>query len=114
MNDLDQVLRLRASPLEHSIVWLGDKEAFLGFVIANTFFHARAIFQEQADVRYAPHLADLLIRQFSDAEFTGIVRAVVKLGFLDKRTWEPFDEFRAFVSQHLAKLSLAEVTKRDR
>ena len=95
-------------------VRFGDKDAFLDFVTTNTFAQARAIFQEQADVRYVPHLADLLIRQFSGAEFAGIIRAAVKLGFVDERHREPFDEFREFVSQHLAELLLADVKKGER
>ena len=91
-----------------------DKDAFLDFVTTNTFAQVRAIFQEQADVRYVPNLADLLIRQFSDAEFAGIVRAAVKLGFMDESHRDPFDEFRAFVSQHLAELLLADVKKGER
>lgn len=91
-----------------------DKGAFLDFVITNTFAQARAIFQEQADVRYLPNLADLLLRQFSDAEFTGIVRAAVKLGFVDVLHRAPFDELRTFMSEHLAKLLLADVKKGER
>lgn len=91
-----------------------DKDAFLDFVIANTFAEARTAFQEQADVRHMPKLADLLVRQFSDPEFAGIVRASVKLGFTADRHRAPFDEYRAFVSQHLAELLLADVKKGER
>ena len=113
-NDLDHVSISRVSKaagisVGAFYVRFKDKDAFLDFVITNTFAQTRAIFQEQPDVRYVPNLADLLIRQFSEAEFAGIVRAAVKLGFLDEYHREPFDEFRAFVSQHLAALLLAEV-----
>lgn len=91
-----------------------DKDAFLDFIIANTFVQAGGSFQEQADVRYVPNLADLLIRQFSNDEFAGIVRAAVKLGFVDERHRQPFDAFRVFVSQHLAELLLANVKKGKR
>jgi len=91
-----------------------DKDAFLDFVIANTFAEARTVFQAQTDVRYVPNLADILVRQFSDPEFAGIVRASVKLGFMADRHRVPFDEYRAFVSQHLAELLLADVKKGER
>lgn len=91
-----------------------DKDAFLGFLIANTFALARTSFQEEADIRHVPNLADLLIRQFSDAEFAGIVHAAVKLGFMDERHRKPFDEFRALVSQHLAEMLLADVKNGER
>ena len=118
-NDLDQmsisqVSKAAGISVGAFYVRFRDKGAFLDFVIANTFTHARAILQEQANVRYVPDLADLLIRQFSNAEFAGIVRAAVKLGFVDERHREPFDEFRAFVSEHLAELLLAEVKKGER
>lgn len=91
-----------------------DKDAFLAFVIANSFAQSRAIFGEQADVRYVPNLADVLIAQFSNPEFAGVVRAAIKLGFLDKQHREPFDEFLTFVSQRLAELLLADVRKAER
>lgn len=86
-----------------------DKDAFLDFVIANTFAEARVVFQGKADVRYVPNLADVLVSQFSDPEFAGIVRAAVKLGFIAERHLAPLDEYRAFVSRHLAELLLADV-----
>ncbi|MCA8900380.1 MAG: TetR/AcrR family transcriptional regulator [Hyphomonas sp.] len=118
-NDLDQVSISQVSQaagisVGAIYVRFRDKDAFLDFVITNTFIQAKAVFQEQADVRYVPNLADLLIRQFSDAEFTGIIRAAVKLGFVDQRHRQPFDEFRAFVSQRLADLLLADVKKGER
>ncbi|MEO1965562.1 TetR/AcrR family transcriptional regulator [Hyphomonas sp.] len=118
-NDLDrmsisQVSKAAGISVGAFYVRFRDKDAFLDFVITNTFIQARAIFQEQADARYVPNLADLLITQFSDAEFAGIVRAAVKLGFVDQRHREPFDEFRAFVSQHLTALLLADVKKGER
>ena len=118
-NDLDQVSISQVSKaagisVGAFYVRFRDKDAFLDFVIANTFVQARGIFQERADVRYVPNLADSLIRQFSDAEFAGIVRVAVKLGFVDERHLDPFDEFRAFVSQHLAELLLADVKKGER
>tara|TARA_R100001086_G_scaffold141445_2_gene74279 strand:+ start:682 stop:1434 length:753 start_codon:yes stop_codon:yes gene_type:complete len=91
-----------------------DKDAFLAFVIANSFAQSRAIFGEQANVRYVPNLADVLIAQFSNPEFAGGVRAAIKLGFLDKQHREPFDEFLTFVSQRLAELLLADVRKTER
>ena len=91
-----------------------DKDAFLDFVIANTFAEARTAFQEQANIGYVPNLADALVRQFSSPEFSGIVRAAVKLGFLAERHRAPYDEYRRFVSQYLAELLLADVKKRER
>ncbi|MEZ5997545.1 MAG: TetR/AcrR family transcriptional regulator [Hyphomonas sp.] len=118
-NDLDQMsisLVSKAAGISVGAFYVRfrDKDAFLDFVIANTFAQVRAIFQEQADVRDVPNLADLLIRQFSEAEFAGIVRAAVKLGFVAQHHREPFDEFRTFVSQHLAELLLANVRKGER
>jgi AcrR family transcriptional regulator len=118
-NDLDQVSISQVSKaagisVGAFYVRFGDKDAFLDFVITNTFAHARAIFPEQADVRYVPNLANALVRQFSDAEFGGTVRAAVKLGFVDEHHRLPFDEFRIFVSQHLAELLLANVKKGER
>lgn len=118
-NDLDHVSISKVSKaagisVGAFYVRFRDKDAFLDFVIANTFAQARAIIQEQADVRYVPNLSDLLARQFADAEFAGIVRAAVKLGFLDHRHREPFDEFRAFVSKHLAELLFTDVKKAER
>lgn len=118
-NDLDhvsisQVSKAAGISVGAFYVRFRDKDAFLNFVIANTFAQARAIFQEHADVRYVPNLTDLLIRQFSEAEFAGIVRAAVKLGFVDQRHRGPLDEFRAFVSRRLAELLLADVKKGER
>lgn len=95
-------------------VRFSDKTAFLDFIVANTFAQARSIFQERADVRYIPNLADALMNQFSDPEFAGVMRASVKLGFIDERHREPFDEFKTFVSQHLAELLLADLKKGER
>lgn len=118
-NDLDQVSISQVSKaagisVGAFYVRFRDKDAFLDFVITNTFVQARAVFQEQANVRYVPNLADILVRQFSDVEFAGIVRAAVKLGFIDERHRESFDEFRNFVSQHLTELLLADVKKGER
>ena len=118
-NDLDQVSISQVSKaagisVGAFYVRFRDKDAFLDFIITNTFAQARTVFQEQADVRYVPNLADLLIRQFSDGEFTGIVRTAVKLGFADERHRQPFEEFRVFVSQHLTDLLLADVKKGER
>ncbi|KCZ47208.1 hypothetical protein HY3_17030 [Hyphomonas pacifica] len=118
-NDLDQVSISQVSKaagisVGAFYVRFRDKDAFLDFIITNAFAQARASFQEQADVRYAPNLADVLIRQFSDAEFAGIVRAAIKLGFLDEHHREPFDEFRAFVSEHLAEMLFAWVKTGER
>ncbi|MAN45350.1 MAG: hypothetical protein CMF04_03990 [Hyphomonas sp.] len=90
-----------------------DKDTFLAFVIANSFAQSRAIFREQANARYLPNLADVLIAQFSNLKFAGVVRAAIKLGFLDKQHREPFDEFLTLVSQHLAELLLADVKKAE-
>lgn len=118
-NDFDQVSISRVSiasgiSVGAFYVRFRDKDAFLDFLITNTFAEARLAFEEQADVRYVPNLADVLVRQFSDPEFAGIVRAAVKLGFLADRHRAPFDEYRAFVSQHLAELLLADVKNGDR
>lgn len=118
-NDLDQVSISQVSKaagisVGAFYVRFRDKDAFLDFVTTNTFAQARTTFREQADVRHALNLADALVRQFSDAEFTGIIRAAVKLGFVDEHHRKPFDEFRAFVSQHLAELLLADVKKGER
>jgi|TARA_R100000501_G_C2630632_1_gene126118 AcrR family transcriptional regulator len=91
-----------------------DKSAFLAFVIANSFAQSRTIFVEQANVRYVPNLADVLIAQFSNQEFAGVIRAAFKLGFVDKQHSEPFVEFLTFVSQCLAELLLADVKKAAR
>ncbi|RAN36442.1 TetR/AcrR family transcriptional regulator [Hyphomonas pacifica] len=118
-NDLDQmsisqVSKAAGISVGAFYVRFRDKDAFLDFVITNTFVQARVIFQEQADVRYAPNLADVLVRQFSNPEFAGVVRAAVKLGFLAKRHRTPFDEYRTFVSQRLAELLLSDVRKGER
>ena len=91
-----------------------DKSAFLAFVIANSFAQSRTIFVEQANVRYVPNLADVLIAQFSNQEFAGVIRTAFKLGFVDKQHSEPFVEFLTFVSQCLAELLLADVKKAAR
>ncbi|KCZ62141.1 hypothetical protein L53_12915 [Hyphomonas sp. L-53-1-40] len=118
-NDLDQVSISQVSKaagisVGAFYVRFRDKDAFLDFVIANTFAEARSVFQEQADVLYAPNLSDVLIRHFSDPEFNGIVRTAVKLGFLAERHRTPFDEYRAYVSQHLAGLLLEDAKKGER
>jgi AcrR family transcriptional regulator len=95
-------------------VRFSDKDAFLNFVITNSLLQTREIFQEQADVRDVASLTSLLVEQFAEAEFAGIIRAAVKLGFMNKRHRKPFDEFQAFVSNRLAELLLVDVTKEGR
>lgn len=111
---ISQISKASRTSVGAFYVRFSDKETFLNFVITNTFDHAKTIFQEQTDVCNMPDLANVLVRQFSDPEFSGIVRAAVKLGFLNDRHRAPFDEFRTFVSQHLSELLLADVRNGER
>lgn len=111
---ISQVSRAAGISVGAFYVRFSDKDAFLDFVIANTFAQAGSVFRERADDRYVPNLADVLINQFSDPEFSGIVRAAVKLGFTEARHRHPFDEYREYVSQHLTELLLPDLKKGER
>lgn len=84
-----------------------DKKLFLNFLIEETFLRAtsraenalgdgvaRGLSIEKAAKKIAEHISG----QFADAEFAGVVRAAVKLGFSDKKSRRAFDDYREAVT----------------
>ncbi len=89
-----------------------DKEAFLGFVISESFNSAMqslAVALVSGDSIAVNHAAkarlavSLLSDQFADSEFAGVVRAAIKLGFSNEALSAPFADFRSAATDLLAE-----------
>ena len=84
-----------------------NKKAFLDFIIRETFRQAKKraenTLSENAVIKTGPKkitqkIAVYFSEKFSDAEFSGIIRAAIKLGFSDPKSRAPFDEYREAVT----------------
>lgn len=85
-----------------------DKRRYLEFVIAEAFREASrraesALSETTAGVgsleKAAERIAEQISGQFADAEFAGVVRAAVKLGFSDPKSRAAFDDYRVAVTE---------------
>lgn len=84
-----------------------NKKAFLDFLIRETFRQAEKraenTLSENAAIKNnleksTQKIAAYFSEKFSDAEFSGIIRATIKLGFSDPKSRAPFDEYREAVT----------------
>lgn len=80
-----------------------DKTAFLSLISRVTFQQSSAQFEQAMDNMMkssrsgrsvAEGLANHFIDQFANAEFAGVLRATIKLGFSDVTLRSPFDRYR--------------------
>ena len=105
-----------------------DKKAFLDFLIGETCRQAtsraenalaESAVREIGLEKTATKIAEEISKQFSDAEFAGVVRAAVKLGFSDSKSRAPFDAYRdaateraiALMSPHLRRSGEGQVSE---
>ncbi len=96
-----------------------DKTAFLSFVIRESFsFSARSLaakggIKAVGTTAKARLAASLLTDQFADAEFAGILRAAVKLGFSEPYIRAPLDDYRQAATDQLSAWLAEGRTKQD-
>lgn len=85
-----------------------NKKAFLDFLIRETFRQAEKraenMLSENAAIKTSlekstQKIAVYFSEKFCDAEFSGIIRATIKLGFSDSKSRAPFDEYREAVTE---------------
>lgn len=90
-----------------------DKKFFLEFLIGETFRQATSRAETALDdanargfglEKTAKKIAEKISEQFGDAEFAGIVRVAVKLGFADSKSRAPFDAYRDAVKERAIAL----------
>lgn len=90
-----------------------DKKAFLDFLVGETFRQATSRAENALDdsiirgpglEKTARKIAEQISEQFGDAEFAGIVRAAVKLGFADSKSRAPYDAYRGAVTERAIAL----------
>lgn len=103
-----------------------DKKAFLDFLVGETCRQATSRAENALDdttahglglEKAAKKIAERISEQFGDAEFAGIVRAAVKLGFSDPKSRASFDAYRdaateraiALLGPHLRRSSEGQV-----
>ena len=85
-----------------------NKKAFLDFLIRETFCQAEKraenTLSENAAIKTSlekstQKITDYFSEKFSDAEFSGVIRTAIKLGFSDSKSRAPFDEYREAVTE---------------
>ncbi|MGD9729890.1 MAG: hypothetical protein AB7V39_26405, partial [Nitrospiraceae bacterium] len=85
-----------------------NKKAFLDFLIRETFRQAEkraentlsenAVLKTSLE-KSARKIAVYFSEKFSDAEFAGVIRTAIKLGFSDPKSRAPFEEYREAVTE---------------
>lgn len=96
-----------------------DKDAFLGFVSSHSFAYARQGF-DRALASIKPKdkppeaLTDILLSQWSDKEFAGVVRLSVKRGMSLKKHRLALDTYRDHVVAQVSQFLPDEAKSQDR
>ena len=90
-----------------------NKRAFLDFVIRETFRQAEKRAENALNEnavkkisveKSSQRIAEYFSAKFSDAEFSGVIRAAIKLGFSDPKSCTPFDDYRMTVTERVIEI----------
>lgn len=90
-----------------------NKKAFLDFLTRETFRQAEKraenTLSENAAIKTSlekstQKIAAYFSEKFSDAEFSGVIRTAIKLGFSDSKSRAPFDEYREAVTESVIEV----------